>query len=185
VRGARTKTKMTVDQYLKKYEGTVGKFELVDGVVISMAAERVRHTLAKGEAYTALKNAVKKAGLSCQVFADSVSLRTGSHSLREPDVAVQCGKRADPDAMTIEEPIILVEVISPSSEFRDVHSKLFEYFAIPSVQHYIVVDQGKRLVLHNKRDGKNKVQTQFLHAGIVHLKPPGLKVKVADLLGAS
>jgi Uma2 family endonuclease len=178
------KMQMTVEQYLKKYEGTAGKYELVDGVVISMSAERARHVLAKGDAYAAIRAAIKKSKLKCQVFTDGISVRTGKHSLREPDVAVQCGKTVDPDVMILDEPIVLVEVISPSSEFRDVHSKLVEYFSLPSVQHYIVVDQAKGLVFHNRRDGKNKVQTQFMHSGVLDLSPPGLKIKISDLLGS-
>lgn len=178
----KTKSHLTAEQYLKKYEGVEGNYELVDGVVVNMASQRVRHVLAKGEAYVAFRDAIKKSKLPCQVFTDGVSVKTGKDTVRGPDLAVQCGKRADPDSLLIDEPVILVEVISPSSEFRDVHSKLVEYFTIASVQHYIVIDQAKGLVFHNRREGKNRVQTQFMHKGILDLSPPGLKVKVADLL---
>ena len=181
----KTERHLTVAQYFKAYEGTAGKYELVDGIVVNMAAERVQHVRAKGDAYNALRQAIKKAKLPCEVFMDGVSLRTGKQTVREPDVAVQRGKKADPNSLTIEEPMVLVEVISPSSEFRDVHSKLVEYFALPSVQHYIIVDQGKGLVFHNRRDGKNKIQTQFLHGGYLELSPPGFRVKVLDLLGGT
>jgi Uma2 family endonuclease len=181
----KAKAHLTADEYLKKYEGSDGNYELVDGIVIKMAAERVRHVLAKGKAFTAFQSAVAKSKLECQVFMDGVSVQTGKNTVRGPDLAVQCGKVADLDSLKIEEPIILVEVISPSSEFRDVHSKLVEYFSIPSVQHYIVVDQAKGLVFHNRREGKGRVQTQFLHKGSLDLSPPGLKVKVSDLLGVA
>jgi Uma2 family endonuclease len=181
----KAKSHVSVDEYFKKYEGKEGNYELVDGVVVKMQAERNRHVLAKGEAYIAFRSAVTKSKLPCQVFMDGVSVQTGKHSVRGPDLAVQCGSRADLDSLKIDEPLILVEVISPSSEFRDVHSKLYEYFSIPSVEHYIIVDQAKRLVFHNRRESEGRIQTQFLHKGILDLSPPGLKIKVADLLGAA
>ena len=181
----KAKAHLTVDEYFKKYEGVEGNFELVDGIVVKMQAEQVRHVLAKGEAYSAFKAAVTKSKLPCQVFMDGVSVQTSKNTVRGPDLAVQCGRQADPDSLKIDEPLILVEVISPSSEFRDVHSKLYEYFSIPSVQHYVIVDQAKRLVFHNRRESKGVVQTQFLHNGILDLSPPGLKIKVSDLLGVA
>jgi Uma2 family endonuclease len=181
----KVRAQLSADEYLRKYEGKEGNYELVDGVVVKMQAERVQHVLAKGEAYSAFRAAVLKSKLPCQVFMDGVSVQTNKHTVRGPDLAVQCGSKADPDSLKIDEPIILVEVISPSSEFRDVHSKLVEYFSITSVQHYIIVDQSKRLVFHNRRESKGRIQTQFLHKGVLDLNPPGLKVKVADLLGAT
>jgi Uma2 family endonuclease len=180
------KTNLTVEQYLEAYEGEpAGRYELVDGNVITMAAETVRHVRAKGQAFSALREAVKKSGLPCEVFTDGVSVRTDKQTVREPDVSVQCSKPTDPDSMLIDEPIILVEVISPSSEFRDVHRKLVEYFSLPSVQHYLVVDQAKRLVFHNTRDPRGGVFTQFFYEGSIDMKPPGLSVAVSDLLGAA
>jgi Uma2 family endonuclease len=179
------KTTLTAEEFLKKYEGVDGNFELVDGVVVEMQSERVKHTIAKGEAFVALRDAVKKAKLPCQVFTDGASVKTGKNSVRGPDVAVQCGKQEDPESLLLSEPMILVEVISPSSEFRDVHAKMIEYFAIPSVEHYLVIDQAKRLVIHNKRQGKAEFFTRFVHNGMLELQPPGLKIKVTDLLGAA
>jgi Uma2 family endonuclease len=180
----KAKPHLSADEYFKRYENVDGSHELVDGVVVNMAAERVRHVLAKGEAYAAFRSAVTKSKLPCQVFMDGVSVQTGKHTVRGPDLAVQCGKNADPDSLKIDEPIILVEVISPSSEFRDVHNKLVEYFSIPSVQHYIVVDQAKQLIFHNRRESRGSVQTKFLYGGTLDLTPPGIKIKVSDLLGA-
>ena len=178
------KTNLTVEEYLKAYEGEpAGRFELVDGEVIAMAAETVRHVRAKGNSFIALREAVKKSGLPCEVFTDGVSIKTDTRTVREPDVSVQCSKPVDPDSMLIDAPIILVEVISPSSEFRDVHRKLVEYFSIPSVEHYLVVDQFKRLVFHNTRDPRGGVFTQFRYEGTIQLTPPGLSIQVSDLLG--
>ena len=51
--------------------------------------------------------------------------------------------------------MIVVEVLSPSTEKFDMVGKLADYFTIPSIRHYLIVDLRRRLVLHHKRgDGR-------------------------------
>jgi Uma2 family endonuclease len=178
----RAKTKLTVEQYLKKYEGAEGRFELVNGEVLRMAAETTRHVLAKGQAYTAFNKAVEKAKLKCHVLTDGVTIKIDKWTAREPDLSVQGSPITDLDSKLIDNPMIVVEVISPSSEFRDVHRKLFEYFSVKSIQHYVIVDMFKNRVLHNRRTGPESYMSSILGKGFIEFDPPGFRVAVSDLL---
>ena len=183
--GSRAKSKLTVAEYLKKYEGVEGRHELVDGEVIAMAAETVRHVRAKGRAYLAFQRAVERAKLDCEVFADGMTIKIDKWTAREPDVSVQCSPIENDDTLLLDEPVIVVEVISPSSEFRDVHRTLIEYFSVPSIQHYVIVDQFKKVVLHNQRTGADSYMTKIMGKGSLVMKPPGLSISVSELLGAA
>ncbi|MFN0194200.1 MAG: Uma2 family endonuclease, partial [Aestuariivirga sp.] len=65
---SRPKHNLTVEQFLEAYEGAPGRYELVEGEVLRMAAETNRHSLIKGNIYFALREAVTKATTNCTVI---------------------------------------------------------------------------------------------------------------------
>jgi Uma2 family endonuclease len=181
----KTKSRLTVEQYLKKYEGAEGRHELVDGEVLKMAVETARHVRAKRRATLIFEKAVRRSKRDCEVFADGMTIRIDKWNAREPVVSVQCGVKVHDDSLILDNAVIVVEVVSPSSELRDVYRKLIDYFSVASIQHYLIVDQFKKVVLHNKRTGKDSYMSRILGKGTVELTPPGLSVSVSDLLKAS
>ena len=60
-------------------------------------------------------------------------------------------------------------------------SKLVDYFAVPSVQHYLLIETRRRLVLHHRRGAEDEVVTRFLPAGRLRLDPPGLELDVEPI----
>lgn len=156
------------------------RHELVTGEPVMMAAEKNRHVLVKSDARDALRRAVRAAGAGCTVFGDGVTLRIDERNGYIPDVTVQCGGRIDPDATTVDEPIIVVEVLSPSTRGADSGAKLLGYFQLPSVQHYLMVDPVRYAVVHHRRDGAGII-TALVHEGLILLDPPGLELALDDL----
>ena len=69
------------------------------------------------------------------VFTDGMTVKIDKHTSREPDAAVQCGAKVNLDSITLDAPMIVVEVVSPSSERDDTGSKLAECFSVPSILH--------------------------------------------------
>ena len=176
--------RLSIEQYLAWAETDVaGRHELVDGRVVAMSPERVRHNRAKGAMFRALSEAVARSELPCEVFTDGVGVRTGEATVREPDASVQCGVSADPDAMILERPLIVVEVVSPGSGLMDTGRKLVEYFDIDSVQHYLIVDPELGAVVHHARAG-NGVSTSIHRGGSVRLDPPGIELMLDAVIGA-
>src|ERR1700691_1463041 len=110
---------MTVDEFLPWAEGQEGRWELHDGVPVMMSPDRVLHADTKGEAYVALREALRRAGLPCRVHPDGVAIRMSAKATYQPDASVSCGPRAPVDALEINDPIIVVEVLSPSTAAGD------------------------------------------------------------------
>lgn len=72
------------------------------------------------------------------------------------------------------DPVIVVEVPSPTSGARDKVRKRADHFSLPSVAHHLVVDPQTRLVLHFDR-ASDGGEGRLLHEGdTVELAPTGL-----------
>lgn len=181
---AQTKPRMTVAQFIEWAAAQPrGRYELVRGEIVAMAPERARHNLAKFRAARALDDAIRRAGLPCTVFTDGMTVVIDNDTAREPDAAVQCSTQIDPNSMILEAPLIVVEVVSPSSERDDTTAKLAEYFSVPGLRHYLIVHVEKELVIHHLRDDAGEIRTRILSDGAVAMTPPGLAVPVRELLG--
>ena len=95
------------------------RFERIEGVVVAMAPERAAHNRRKGSARDALRAAVQRAGLPCEVFADGMTIEVGDSDY-EPDAVVRCGgDRLPDDAMAVPDPLVIVEVLSPNTSGVD------------------------------------------------------------------
>ena len=175
--------RMTVTEFLAWASAqSRGRYELVRGEVVAMAPERARHNLVKLEVVLALRNAVRRAGLPCTVFTDGMTVVIDNEHSREPDAAVQCGVSTDLNSMILEAPLIVVEVTSPSSERDDTGEKLVEYFSVASIQHYLIVNPVKKVVVHHARGQGGDIVTRIASSGAINLTPPGMTVPVAELL---
>lgn len=179
------KTNWTAAEFVDWSRGQSGKYELEAGHVVEMASEQAKHALTKHAATKALENGIARSKLNCTAFPDGMTVVVDNNNVRLPDACVQCGP-FNPEDTVLENPVILVEVVSPSSINRDENHKLVEYFQIPSVAHYLLISPDQRLVVHFKRAADSRtIETQFLKDGDIDLSPPGFTVNVADLLGSS
>jgi Uma2 family endonuclease len=173
--------RMTADEFLLWAEGKEGRWELLDGVPQMMSPERSLRAETKAEAYVALREAIRLKGLSCRVYPDGMAIRVDARTTYEPDASVTCGPRAPADAIEIADPIILVEVLSPSTAGIDHGRKLSGYFSLPSVQHYLILDPERRVAIHHKRGLGEAIETRVLTDGAARLDPPGFEVAVEAL----
>lgn len=64
---------------------------------------------------------------------------------------VNCGAPIENDAIAVPNPVVVVEVLSPKAQSVDTGAKLVGYFAVPSVQHYLIVHPTKHMVIHHCR----------------------------------
>ncbi len=158
-----------------------GRFELSGGVVVAMAPERAAHGRAKGAAYRALGDAVAAAGVPCEVFTDGMAVRIDDATQYEPDAAVRCGAPLDGDAVVYDDPVIVVEVVSPSSRSLDTGAKLAGYFRLASLRHYLVIDPDRRTLVHHRRTGDGSIVTAIVAEGTLALDPPGIRLNLGGL----
>jgi Uma2 family endonuclease len=112
-----------------------------------------------------------------------MAVRIDDSTTYEPDGLVYCGPELPPSALEVPNPILVVEVISPSSEHIDTSIKLADYFRVPSVMHYLIVDPERPLIVHHARRSNDPILTGIVRHGVVALDPPGLELALADVYG--
>ena len=158
-----------------------GRYERVDGEVIAMAPERVAHLQIKAAMWLALRQAIAAAGVPCQAFPDGATVEVGDHTDYEPDAVVNCGPRLAPDTIAMPNPVIVVEVLSPSTQSVDTGAKLAGYFRVPSIQHYLIVRTNRREVTHHRRRNARGIDTRVVTEGRIALDPPGIEIGLDEL----
>ena len=178
------KEKMSADEFLVWAEAQEGRWELQDGALVAMSPERVAHTETKGEVFRSLSAAIVRAGSPCQVLPDGAAVRIADGTVFEPDALVYYGPRLPPDAIEVPNPIVVVEVLSPSTAARDHGVKLTGYFSLPGIVHYLILDPERRVVIHHKRGQDDVIETRILTEGLLRVDPPGLEAPVAEMFAA-
>ncbi len=178
------KNEMDVDAFLVWGEGRDGRWELRDGQPVMMSPERAAHALTKLSAHIALINGVQRAGLRCRVFPDGMTVRIAARTAFEPDALVVCPPPTDLNTMEIPNPVIVVEVLSPSTAADDHGLKLDGYFSLASVEHYLILDADRRVMIHHKRGQAGAIETRILRDGAVRFDPPGFDGEVAAFFAA-
>jgi Uma2 family endonuclease len=174
--------RMTADEFVLWAERReTERYELIDGMVVQMNAERVIHARVKLELALALKAAFVQAGLQGDVFGDGMAVRIDDATVHEPDAQVRCGAPLADDTIVVTDSMIVAEVLSPSTGPIDSGAKLLNYFNLPSVQHYLVVDTTKRTVLHYTRGPDGAPVMRTVSQGYLRLDPPGLTIAIADI----
>ena len=160
-----------------------GRFERVNGVVVAMAPERAGHNRRKAIVWQVLRQAVQAAGLPCDVYTDGMTVEVGDSDY-EPDAVVHCGDSLSDDAVTVPDPLIIVEVLSPSTSATDRAWKLQEYFRLPSLRHYLIVWADKQQIAHHRRGDDGAIETSAVIGGEITLEPPGIMIRVEDFYSA-
>ena len=159
-----------------------GRYERVDGRIVAMAPERIAHVRVKAAVWSALRRAVAEAGVSCEALADGVTVEVGESDY-EPDALVNCGARMEDDAIAAENPVIIVEVLSPGTASTDTGGKLADYFLLPSVAHYLIVHPIRRVITHHRRTATG-IDTQIRATGEIRLDPLDISITVEEIYDA-
>jgi Uma2 family endonuclease len=184
--------KMTADEYLAWAETLpreAGRFELWDGDVIVRHgpagfenAERAQHWEIKGAIYRALHDAILRAGLAaCYAVPDGASVRLSSDRLVEPDALVYCGLKVPRWMLEVSNPVVVAEVLSPSTRMMDMGNKLRGYFTLPSVSHYLVIDPDRARLVHHARGSGGTIVASIVTGPRIRLDPPGLDVDLTEV----
>ena len=177
--------RLTVEEFITWSQAQEsGRYELEDGRIIQMSPERLGHIKVKFRVALALTLAVKQAAAPVFVLTDGATVRIGPRTAYQPDAMVYAGPELPDSAIEITNPIIVVEVLSPSSSPRDSVQKLKNYFTVDSIQHYLIIDPDERLVLHHRRSTGSSFIAQVVSEGCLVLDPPGLNLDISHFFSA-
>jgi Uma2 family endonuclease len=174
--------RMTVPEFLAWAETQEnGRYELVRGQIVAMSPERWEHVQAKQRAFRALETAVERAGVGCQAMTEGLAVVVDDETSYIPHALVNCGEPGAPNALAAPHPVIVVEVLSPSTRGIDTTVKLTGYFRVPSLRHYLIADPGRAHVVHYRKQKSGTATVTVMTEGEIAFDPPGISVAVASL----
>ncbi len=156
----------TFAEYLAVEAKSETKHELVNGEIYAMAGGTPEHGRLSVNVQGELRNALR--GRPCVVLNSDVRVQVKATGLATyPDASVVCGRlEVDPeDKNTVTNPVVLVEVLSESTETYDRDEKRAHYRQIPSLRDYLLVSQHERRVEHYHRNDDGTWTLRDVRAG--------------------
>lgn len=150
----RTPVPWTEEEYLDREENAAERHDFIDGQIYLMAGSSYEHSVLCANMIRALGNAC---GEGCTVHTSDMRVRTASGRFYYTDVSMVCGRpELLPPAkgrrtVTLLNPLLIVEVLSASTEEEDRGDKFDHYRTIPTLQHYVLVAQNRAQVEHFSR----------------------------------
>lgn len=155
------------------------KWELIDGRVVKMmVGARWEHHYIVHNLTVGLSNRLRERGPDCRVFAETFFMKSKAlDSATLPDIIVRCGPLL-PGATSIDDPIVLVEVMSVGTAGRDRGEKWRVYSRLTSLQHYVLVDRDDARVEVFDRQGDAWASLRMLEGLDAVLELPALAVNM-------
>jgi len=175
---AQSQPPMSPDGFLAWEREQEGRYEFIEGVVFGMTGGTVTHAEITGNLVGALRAALLARG--CKVYHSDVKLPVGPNYFY-PDVVVRCGPRDRFTDFTAE-PVLLAEVLSPSTQHYDQTAKWNFYQRLPSLQSFLMVEQTQVSVHLYRRSGAVWIYSS--HASlddVIELDAPACKLRLAEL----
>jgi Uma2 family endonuclease len=172
---------MTRQEFRDWAEGQPRRYERVYGEVVQMPAERAIHAFLKTRIWELFRDALREGGLPGRAIPDGMTAEVGPDTDYEPDAMISGGAAIDDDDFAVSDPVVVVDVLSPSTKRVDLVGKLADYFRVPTIQHYLVVRSDAREVVHHRRAEGGFIETRVVGEGTLRLDPPGIAVDVAAI----
>ena len=184
--GEKALSTATYETYLQIEAESDVKHEFHDGLIVAMAGGTPTHSLLGANANTALNIALRSKGAGCRVYNSELKIRVPStNRALYPDATVICGdpefNSEDPHGLL--NPILIVEVLSDSTDSYDRGDKFFHYRQIPSLKEYLLVSQNNVKVESFFRREENLWEINYAigREDSIILKSLGVELSMADL----
>ncbi|EQD37153.1 protein containing DUF820 [mine drainage metagenome] len=134
--------RMSLQAFLDWENQQPGRNEFYRGEVFAMVGARRVHGVIVGNVFAALKSRLK--GRPCQAFVESMKVRVADDVVFYPDVFVTCDARDLRTEMVFEHPMLIVEVLSASTQAFDRGAKFAAYRGLTSLREYVLIDPDTR-----------------------------------------
>jgi len=151
------KHRWTEAEYLAFELASQEKHEFIDGEIVAMSGASEDHNLIATSTLSSLFMQLRKG--SCKVYPSDMRVRVGkSRQYTYPDVSIVCGKPlfASDQKDTLLNPIVIIEVLSSSTEAYDRGDKFMLYRTLKSLQEYILISQSRIQIEHYIRQPNNQ-----------------------------
>ena len=156
---AQPQHRFDADAYLAWEAIQSERHEYFQGEVFAMAGGTENHNTVALNAAVALRRHLK--GTPCQVFISDVRVQVAAvDAYFYPDVVVRCEPRtvANGQAVSMDAPILVVEVLSDSTATWDRGGKFAAYRQLPSLQEYVLIDPQAQTVELYRRNAAQRFE---------------------------
>ena len=136
--------KMSLADFLAWENAQATRHEFWRGEVFAMVGARRVHGLIGLNLATALKSHLK--GSPCRAFVESMKVQAADDKLFYPDVFVTCDPQDLKTDMVFKRPLLIIEVLSESTQAYDRGQKFAAYRQIDTLNEYVLVDPDTRRV---------------------------------------
>ena len=143
----------TSDDYLAFERASELRHELINGEIYAMTGASLEHNTISTNIVITL--GIQLRGQSCDLYSSDMRVKISRTDYCYPDVVVVCGtpELEDSHGDTLLNPVVVFEILSPSTEPYDRGEKFQRYRSIPSLQVYILVSQeSPRLEMFTRHD---------------------------------
>ena len=176
-------TTFTPEEYLALERKAKVKSEYLNGEIRAMSRVNFVHNFITVDIATELN--IQSRGQDWEVYMSNMRVRTGPKGAYfYPDVVVLCGEPQVEDNVfdTLLNPILVVEVLSPSTEAFDRGEKFRHYQELASLREYLLVSQDRVRVEHYRLTKTQWVQTEFRgHEDVLSLASIGCELPLRDI----
>ena len=171
---------MTRDQFLDWAEAQEARHEFDGFAPVAMTGGNLNHNRIAFNIHTALRGRLKGGG--CEPLGMDAGVATVGDTVRYPDGVVTCSPARGVSRL-VPDPVVVFEVISPTSGHVDRIVKIREYAAVASIRRYVIVEAASAgMTVHERRDSGRKWTVTAIMAGDLLLLPEiGVEIPVAEL----
>ncbi|MXZ01186.1 Uma2 family endonuclease [Candidatus Poribacteria bacterium] len=176
------RTLFTAKEYITQERKAFYKSEYLDGQIFAMSGASRVHSLITSNISNTLYNQLVDS--DCEVHSSDMRVQPSPIAYFYPDVVVACGEpRFEDDVLdTLLNPIVIVEVLSPSTAAYDRGEKFSHYRQLTSLRDYILVSQHKAGVEHHWRQDRQWEHTEFRALeDVLSLTSIGCKISLHDI----
>ena len=168
---------MTLAEFLEWEEGQPLRYEF-DGVgPVAMTGGTYGHSTIQRNLAFALTSRLR--GKPCQFQGSDLKIQVGDGHIRYPDGMVVCSP-VDRTATVVHEPVIVFEVLSPSTAAKDRIVKAREYQATPSIRRYVMLEQDSVGATVYARSGDTWTHEILVADSILALPEIGVSLPLAE-----
>ena len=176
---ARRQSGLSRDEFLDWVQTQEARYEFDGTAPVAMGGSTADHSRIAQNLWRAMDRQL--AGTGCEAFIQDGAVATIGEATRFPDVTVTCSPFTG-KMRVIQNPVLVCEVLSPSTSLNDRIDKLEEYRAVPSIEAYVILEQDIVAVTVYRRQPDGVWSAQVLKAVDIFTHPlPPLAVPLSEI----
>jgi Uma2 family endonuclease len=173
--------RMTLDEFLRWDDGTDSRYELIDGLPVAMAPPAEAHRILAVRLVSRIDAALSNRRPCNAQIEPGVVRPDRAHSYFVPDIAVTCQPN-EPGRQAMVNPILIVEILSPSTERSDRRLKLPAYRDIESVSEILLIDaDSHHAELYRRENNHWGIELARGAEAILFLSSIDLRISMSEL----